>query len=133
MSLSDSEEDEEDNNPAPKTKPRTSTSPLLPKPASNTEQGVKVKKGVLISDDEDEDIQKVKPKPSRLKGKCRAVVSDEEDAGRSVRAMMDLDDCSWPQILTRRSSDTHCPYSSSSHSSQSSFCCARPSIRGRRY
>lgn len=92
MSLSDSE----DNNPSPKTKPRVSASSLPSRPSSPG-NGIKIKKGVLLSDDEEESPQKVKSKAViKQKGKGRVSVAQEEEededgVGPSTRAMMDLD------------------------------------------
>ncbi|KAF8575231.1 hypothetical protein K439DRAFT_1641573 [Ramaria rubella] len=77
--------DSEDNKPSPPVKRRISTSSSGP---SSNVDGVKIRNGVLFSDDEEE----LKPKVAR-KGKGRVLVSDEEeDNDPSVRAMMDLDD-----------------------------------------
>ncbi|KAF8513181.1 DNA polymerase subunit Cdc27 [Hysterangium stoloniferum] len=85
MSLSDSEDDR----PFPSTKRRLSTPLPVSKPSSR-EKGVRVKRGVLLSDDEYEKVvQEIK---SSKKGKGRALVSDNEDVDPSLRAMMDLDD-----------------------------------------
>lgn len=94
MSLSESEEEAQDDNPAPKTKLRTS-SPLPSRVAPGTQKGLKVEKSILFSSDDDVNIVKEQPKPARQmgKGKGRAVLSEDEDeADRSVRGMMDLDD-----------------------------------------
>jgi DNA polymerase delta subunit 3 len=91
MSLSDSEDD----NP-PKIKPRISTSPPPSRPSSLA-NGVKVKRGVLLSDDEEESPQRVKQKAAtNQKGKGRVSVAheeEEEEEDISVKAMTALDDC----------------------------------------
>lgn len=104
MSLSDSEDD----NPSPKTKARTSASPAL-RTASRI-HGVKVKKGVLLSDDDEESAQEVTLKAVKRKGKGRASFAEEEEEEEdpSVRAMMDLDDCvSPPSVLSIHNALTH--------------------------
>jgi DNA polymerase delta subunit 3 len=91
MSLSDSEDD----NHSPKTKVRTPASPLHSRPPSRA-NGIKVKKGVLLSDDDEDSAQEMKPKmTAKQKGKGRAQVAEYEEAevDPSLRAMMDLDDC----------------------------------------
>ncbi|KAF8532185.1 DNA polymerase subunit Cdc27 [Gautieria morchelliformis] len=90
MSLSDSEDD----NPSPKTKIRTSASPLHSRPPSRV-NGIKVKKGVLLSDDDEDSPQEMKPKKAvKQMGKGRAQVAEDEEVEMdpSIRAMMDLDD-----------------------------------------
>ena len=92
MSLSDSEDD----NP-PKTKSRISPTPLTSRPPQAS--GVKVKNGALLSDDDEGRTKEVKPRTAKQKGKGRALVAEEEEEEEdevdpSVRAMMDLDDCS---------------------------------------
>jgi hypothetical protein len=57
-------------------------------------RGAKLKGKVIVSDDEESD----EPKPRRGKGKASAQSSDVEELGRSVRAMMDIDDGNPPRM-----------------------------------
>lgn len=89
MSLSDSDDE---SIPA-KTKTRTSATPVSSRPPSRA-SGVKVKRGVLLSDNDDESVDEAKPKTAKRKGKGRASVAErEEEIDPSIKAMMDIDDC----------------------------------------
>lgn len=61
-----------------------STKPPSPEPL----KGARLKGRVVFSDDDESD----EPKPRKGKGKASAQSSDVEELGRSVLAMMDIDD-----------------------------------------
>lgn len=69
--------------------------PIVPKkPVKKSSKGPRIKKGVVISDDEDEKSVR----SSKSKGKVKFEDSDNE---KSLRAMMDIDDSSLLSILYR--------------------------------
>lgn len=76
-------------------KPSTS-SVKLPKPAPTNEApkapiGARVKKRVVVSDDEEEAEEDPKPSRSKAAGKAKAL-SFDSDTDEALRAMMDVDD-----------------------------------------
>ncbi|KAI5119646.1 hypothetical protein M0805_009007 [Coniferiporia weirii] len=79
------EEDDVDESTEMELKPASAPKPIKKEPSDTT----RIKKGVILSDDEEELIGS-KPEGSR-KGKSRAM-DDFSDGERSVRAMMDIDD-----------------------------------------
>jgi hypothetical protein len=96
MSLSDPEVDRL----SPSTNPPIHAPSPAPKPASRGKE-IKVKRGVLLSDDETEEFAKKNVKRSK-KGKGRAILgSDDEDVDQSLGGMMDLDDSSFIFMLER--------------------------------
>jgi DNA polymerase delta subunit 3 len=73
------------------SKPSSSKSASNPPSRSGTPIEVKLRKGVVLSDDDDEPSVKVATTKSKLKSKARAPSMDS-DAEKSLRAMMDVDD-----------------------------------------
>ncbi|KAJ6591514.1 DNA polymerase subunit Cdc27 [Mycena vulgaris] len=69
------------------------------KPAANAQSSVRVRKGVVLSDEEDDVPQRAPPRKG--KGKAAASNSDSE-AEKNLRAMMDIDD----DDVTHASRDT---------------------------
>lgn len=76
---------------------KSSTSSVkLPKPAPTNEApkapiGARVKKRVVVSDDEEEAVEDPKPSRSKAAGKAKAL-SFDSDTDEALRAMMDVDD-----------------------------------------
>lgn len=66
-------------------------------PSPEPPKGARLKGRVIFSDEEESD----EPKPRKGKGRASAQSSDIEELGRSVRAMMDIDDGNPPFVIQR--------------------------------
>jgi hypothetical protein len=96
LSDSDSDSEEDSAPPKPQTKPQPKPQSKAPPKAPPTKEtsSARVKRGVIFSSDEDDEEESA-PKKRLQKGKAKwvgASTDDDDEAERSLRAMMDVDD-----------------------------------------
>ena len=93
MNLKEAEtetESEQGQSTSRNVKPEPQPSPVISGSASNT---ARVKKGVVLSDDDENKEPVLKAKPKRKSMSALPDLDILSDTERSVRAMMDIDDC----------------------------------------
>jgi DNA polymerase delta subunit 3 len=96
LSDSDSDSEEDSAPPKPQTKPLTKPQSKAPPkaPPAKATSSAHVRRGVIFSSDEDDEEEQA-PKKRLQKGKAKwvgASTDDDDEAERSLRAMMDVDD-----------------------------------------
>ncbi|KIM74243.1 hypothetical protein PILCRDRAFT_828402 [Piloderma croceum F 1598] len=96
LSDSDSDSEEDSAPPKPQTKPLTKPQSKAPPkaPPAKATSSAHIRRGVIFSSDEDDEEEQA-PKKRLQKGKAKwvgASTDDDDEAERSLRAMMDVDD-----------------------------------------